>query len=113
MRNLFVAIGTFSVRFRWIIAIAWLVITVVSVGAFPGLSSISQSGNSAFLPANSPSESASKLAASFQNSTLTTMTVIVARDNGALTTADQGSIDTLEASLRTLPHVVMVRDLGV
>lgn len=36
MRNVFVAIGTFSVRFRWIIAIGWLLITVVSVRAFPG-----------------------------------------------------------------------------
>ncbi len=113
MRKLFVAIGTYSVRFRWFIAIGWLLITIVSVRAFPGLNTISQSSNRAFLPTNSPSEQASKLAASFQSSTLTTMTVIVARNNGALSTSDQSAIDALEASLRTLPHVVAVRDLGV
>ncbi len=113
MRKLFVAIGTFSVRFRWFIAIGWLLITVVSVRAFPGLGSISQSNNSAFLPSNSPSEAASKLAASFQNSSLTTMTVIVGRSNGALTSADQRAVDQVEASIRTVPHVVTVRDLGV
>ena len=112
MRALFVAIGTFSVRFRWYVVIGWILLTLVCVRAFPGLSSISQSGNSAFLPANSPSEQASKLAASFQNSTFNTMTLIVAADNGSLTTADQTTIDQVEASIRTLPHVVTVRDLG-
>jgi RND superfamily putative drug exporter len=113
MRAVFVALGKFAVRFRWLVVAAWLVITVVCVQAFPGLSTISQSNNSAFLPANSPSESALKLAAPFQNSALTTVTLIAARADGPLTAADQDAIDQVEASIRTLPHVVMVRDLGV
>jgi RND superfamily putative drug exporter len=110
---MFVALGKFAVRFRWLVVVAWLVITVVCVQAFPGLGTISQSNNSAFLPANSPSEAALKLAAPFQNSALTTVTLIAARGDGPLTTADQDAIDQVEASIRTLPHVIMVRDLGV
>jgi putative drug exporter of the RND superfamily len=113
MRTVFVAIGKFSVRFRWLVALGWILITLVSVRAFPGLSTISQSSNSAFLPTNSPSEKASQLAAPFQNSAFISMTLVVARDNGPLTTTDQNAIDQVEASIRTLPHVVSVRDLGV
>ena len=85
MRTVFVAIGKFSVRFRWLVAIGWILITIVSVRAFPGLSTISQSSNSAFLPTNSPSEKASKLAAPFQNSAFISMTLVVARDGGRQT----------------------------
>jgi RND superfamily putative drug exporter len=110
---MFVAIGKVSVRFRWLVVIGWILITIVSVRVFPGLNTISQSNNSAFLPANSPSESAAKLAVPFQNSALSTMTLIVARASGSLTSADQDAIDQVEASIRTLPNVVSVRDLGV
>src|SRR5258708_37058199 len=113
MQRLFQGIGVFSVRFRWAILIAWVVITVASVRFFPGLSTITQSGNSVFLPADSPSSTALQLAAPFQNSKYASLTLIAARANGALTAADQTSIDQLETWRRAAPHVKEVLDTGV
>ncbi len=113
MHRLFIGIGQFSVRFRWLVVAAWVIITVVSVKAFPGLNSISQSGNSAFLPGNTPSIQASNLASSFQSTGGASMTLIVARDSGSLTAADQAAVDQVEAAIGTMSHVTRVRDLGV
>ena len=38
----FASIGNFSVRFRWPIVIGWVLITIVSVKAFPGLSDVAK-----------------------------------------------------------------------
>ena len=58
MQQIFRGLGVFSVRFRWVIVVAWFVITLASVKLFPGLNTIAQSGNNAFLPADSPSSKA-------------------------------------------------------
>jgi RND superfamily putative drug exporter len=113
MQQIFRGIGVFSVRFRWVIVVAWFVITIASVRLFPGLSTVTQNGNSAFLPANSPSGEALKLAAPFQNSQYASLTLIAARPSGPLTVADQTTIDQLESWLRTAPHVKVVLDTGV
>jgi putative drug exporter of the RND superfamily len=113
VHRLFIGIGQFSVRFRWLVVAAWVIITFASVRAFPGLNSISQSANSAFLPSNTPSLQASKLAATFQSTGGASVTLIVARNGGPLTTADQTAIDQVETAIGTVPHVTHVRDLGV
>ncbi len=113
MQKIFVGIGRFAVRFRWFVLIAWLVITVAGVRLFPGLDSITQSGNSGFLPDSAPSIQASKLAAPFEITKEASATLIAARNNGPLTVADQAAIDQAEATIRTLPNVTVVRDLGV
>lgn len=112
MHKIFIGIGTFAVRFRWLVVVAWVVITLVSVKFFPGLNSISQSGNSGFLPDNTPSVQAAKLDTPFQNNKFASMKLIVARADGPLTAADQATIDSIEASIRALPQVQMVRDTG-
>ena len=112
MQQLFRGIGIFSVRFRWVILVAWVVITLASVRFFPGLDSVTQSGNSAFLPANSPSSKALLLAAPFQNTQYASLTLIAARADGALTAADQTTVDQVESWLRAQPHVKVVRDTG-
>jgi hypothetical protein len=68
MNRIFSAIGTFSVRFRWPIVIAWVLVTVVSVKALPGLADVAKDAQSSFLPANSPSAQAQQLAQPFQDS---------------------------------------------
>lgn len=112
MHKIFIGIGTFSVRFRWLVVAAWIVITIVSVKAFPGLNTISQSGNSGFLPDSTPSIQASKMATPFQNTQYASMKLIVARGSGPLTLADQATIDQVEATIRALPQVRVVRDTG-
>src|SRR5437870_11110076 len=68
MSRIFSAIGTFSVRFRWPIVIAWVLVTVVSVKALPGLADVAKDAQSSFLPANTPSVQAQQLAQPFQDS---------------------------------------------
>ena len=46
MERFFAAIGRFAVRFKYPVAIAWIVITIASVAAFPSLSSVTKDANS-------------------------------------------------------------------
>jgi uncharacterized membrane protein YdfJ with MMPL/SSD domain len=113
MQQLFRGIGVFAVRFRWVMLVAWIVVTLGCTTLFPGFSSVTQSGNSVFLPANSPSSKALQLAAPFQNSQYAMLTLVAAHRTGALTAEDQATIDQLESWLRTEPHVKVVLDTGV
>jgi uncharacterized membrane protein YdfJ with MMPL/SSD domain len=106
-------IGDFSVRFGWVIVVAWVVVTIGCVRLFPGLNSVTQGHNSAFLPPNSPFSSALELAAPFQNKQYAALTVVAARNPGPLTAADQATVDQLESWLRGQPHVKTVLDTGV
>jgi len=112
MHRLFRGIGAFSVRFRWLIVVAWVAITFASVWYFPGLSTVTQGGLTDFLPANSPSSKALDLAAPFQNTRYASLTLIAASDSGPLTATDQATIDALESWLRAQPHVKVVFDTG-
>jgi RND superfamily putative drug exporter len=113
VQQIFRGIGVFSVRFRWVIVVAWVVITLACVRLFPGLSTVAQSGNNAFLPADSPSSKAIQLAAPFQNTRYASLTLIAARTTGPLTAVDQATVDQVEGWLRTQPHVKVVLDTGV
>src|ERR1700733_6388702 len=80
--RVFASIGNFSVRFRWPIVIGWVLITIVSVKAFPGLSDVAKDSQSSFLPASSPSVQAENLAQPFQSSKHGIATLVAARENG-------------------------------
>jgi len=62
VNTLFAALGRGTVRYRWIIVVVWVLGTVVAVRALPSLSSQVDNNNSAFLPANAPSNQAAILA---------------------------------------------------
>ena len=111
--RVFASIGHFSVRFRWPIAIGWVLITIVSVKAFPGLSDVAKGTQSSFLPASSPSVQAENLAQPFQDSQHGIATLISARQTGALTAADIQGIGAVEAKIRRLPGVLRVQDFGL
>src|SRR5262249_26266101 len=55
-------IGRLAVRFRYLVIVAWLLVTAFSVYAFPSLGSIVNSDNSSFLPSSAPSRQAATLA---------------------------------------------------
>ena len=59
---IFGALGRGVVRLRWLVVIAWVVVTVLAVHAFPSLASQVNNNNSAFLPASAPSNQAAVLA---------------------------------------------------
>ncbi len=112
MSRLFALLGRASVRFRYPIIIAWIVITVVAVRALPSLGSVAKDTTSGFLPANVPSMQAATMAAPFQNANLATATLIAARPGG-LTAADNAALSALEARIGRMPHVKGVIDLGI
>ena len=62
MNAFFLGLGRFTVRFRWLIVVVWLVGTAASVHFLPSLASEVNNDNSAFLPASAPSTVAANLA---------------------------------------------------
>ena len=111
--DIFRAIGRFSVKFRWVVLVAWLVAAFAIPSALPSLASVTQGNNSNFLPASAPSEQAANLAAPFGGTNLVPVPVIAAVSTGTLTAADQAWLATLETDLGKVPTVVKVNDLGV
>jgi RND superfamily putative drug exporter len=111
--DIFRAIGRFSVRFRWVIVILWIVAAGAIPKALPSLASVTQGNNSAFLPASAPSQQAANLAAPFGGTNLIPVPVVAAVSTGTLTAADQAYLTTLATDLGKVPTVVKVNDLGV
>ncbi|HUD07125.1 MAG TPA: MMPL family transporter [Candidatus Saccharimonadales bacterium] len=108
---MFKKIAEFSVRFRWIIIVVWVIGIPVAVKVLPSLSSVTTSNNSAFLPASSPSENASKLTTPFQgNNTSVTSIIVASNSSGPLTSQDNLAISRLEAKVKVLPNVSLVKE---
>jgi RND superfamily putative drug exporter len=108
----FRGIGSFAVRFRWFVLVAWVIAAVAVPRALPSLSSVTQGNNANFLPASAPSEHALKLAGPLGGSTLTPVPVVAASTQGTLTAAEQAWLQKLQQDLGKVPTVVKVRDLG-
>ncbi len=108
----FAAVGRFAVRFRWAIILAWLAGSAAAMVGLPSLSSVTQSDNTSFLPASAPSEMATALASPLQGASLTAVTVVAARSDGPLTSADSAAMAGLADTLARLPRVTAVRDAG-
>src|SRR5439155_523412 len=112
IHGVFRGIGSFAVKFRWFVLVAWIIAAVAIASALPSLSSVTQGNNANFLPASAPSEHALKLAGPLGGSTLTPVPVVAASAQGALSAADQSWLQKLEQDLGHVPTVVKVRDLG-
>jgi putative drug exporter of the RND superfamily len=114
----FAVAGRLSVRFRWAIVLAWAAGAIAAMVLLPSLSSVTQSDNTSFLPASAPSEQAAQLASPLQGASLTAVTVVAARADGALTQlaqgggTDQAAIARLSAALSRVAKVTSVRDAG-
>ena len=111
--DIFRAIGSFAVKFRWLVLIAWVAAAVVIPRALPSLASVTQGNNSAFLPASAPSEHAATLATPFGGTSLIPVPIVAAVPTGSLTAADQAWLSTLVTDLGKVPTVVKARELGV
>jgi RND superfamily putative drug exporter len=112
MSHFFDRLGHFSVRFRFLIVLAWIVVTVLAVKFLPSLADVAQDTTSGFLPADSPSMRAAAMAAPFQGDSFAVATLVVGRD-GALTVDDNAAVDGLEARIGGLDKVKQVIDFGV
>jgi putative drug exporter of the RND superfamily len=111
--DIFRAIGTFAVKFRWVVLIVWIAAAAVIPKTLPSLASVTQGNNSAFLPAGAPSQQAANLAAPLGFTTSTVpIPVVAAVSTGSFTAADQAWLGTLATDLGKVPTVVKVRELG-
>ncbi len=113
--EMFAAIGRFAVRFRWAVVAVWVAGTIAAIYFLPSLASVTQSGNSAFLPASAPSEQAARLAAAFGQAGLTNgiaIPAVAARPGAVLSAADQTAAARLRSALAAVPGVIQVQDLG-
>ncbi|MDA8321307.1 MAG: MMPL family transporter [Actinomycetota bacterium] len=109
---IFGGLGRFSVRFRWLMTLAWIIAAIAAVAYLPSLSSVTQSNNTKFLPASSPVEKATALAAPFGTANLVPIPVVAARTTGTLTPADSAAIARLATDLKNVPNVRRVVNLG-
>jgi RND superfamily putative drug exporter len=109
---IFGGIGAFAVKFRWFVIAAWLIAAFAVPHYLPSLNSVTQGNNSAFLPANAPSEQAAQLASPFGSTNLVPVPVVAAVSQGTLSAADASWLSTLESNLKSVPTIVSVRDLG-
>jgi len=111
--DIFRAIGSFAVKFRWVVVAIWVVAAVAIPKALPSLASVTQGNNSAFLPANAPSEHATTLAAPLGISlSVTPVPVVAAVTTGSFTAEDQAYLATLTTDLAKVPTVTKARLLG-
>jgi RND superfamily putative drug exporter len=106
-------IGAFAVRFRYPIVGVWIAAAALSTLLLPSLSSVVNPDTSSFLPASEPSQTAARLAAPFQPPSAGTVTLVFARADGKLGSADLAAIGDAEAAVGKVDHVVGVRDDGV
>jgi putative drug exporter of the RND superfamily len=112
IHGVFRGIGSFAVKFRWLVLVAWVIAAVAIPRALPSLSSVTQGNNANFLPASAPSEHALKLAKPLGGSTLLPVPVVAGTAQGPLTAADQSWLQQLQQDLGQVKTVVKVRDLG-
>ncbi len=114
MHAFYTRLGRFSVRFRWIIVVVWLVGTGAAVHFLPSLSSVVNSNNTAFLPANAPDVKAANLAAPLGGKdNLEPLNVIAYRHNGVITAADIAAVQREAVLARTVGNVKTVQFLGI
>jgi putative drug exporter of the RND superfamily len=107
------AIGRFSVRFRWLVLLIWILGAVAASTQLPSLGSVTQGNNQKFLPASAPSSKAADLAEPFGTSGQFTIPVVAGTTSGPLTTTDTAALSSLQKSLATVPNVTKVIDAGV
>jgi len=113
MERFFESIGRFSVRYKYLVAVAWIAFTIFAVAVFPPLSSVTKNENSGFLPNSTPSMQASVLAQAFQNRDYVSSDLIASRARGPLTPADLAIVDHLAKIVKAMPNVKVVRDDGI
>jgi putative drug exporter of the RND superfamily len=106
------AIGRFSVKFRWLVLLVWILGAIAAATQLPSLSSVTQGNNQKFLPASAPSSHAADLAKPFGTSGQFPVPVVAAVSSGRLTAADTATLTSLQSSLATVQHVTKVIDAG-
>src|SRR5271165_1620296 len=113
MNSFFNGLGRFTVRFRWLIVVLWIVGTGAAVHFLPSLASQVNNNNSAFLPASAPSTQAGNLAEPLVGkSTLVPVIIIAVREDGPITAADTEAVSRLASLAKEVPRIEAVQYVG-
>jgi len=110
--TIFRGIGSFCVRFRWLVLAIWVAGAIAAATLLPALSSVTQSNNTKFLPDSAPSQHAANLAAPFGTAGLLPIPVVAARSGSPLTQADVTAVTNLKGQLGKVASVSKVIDAG-
>lgn len=109
--RIFRSIGTFVVRWKYLVILAWALITIAAVLFLPSLSNVASSDNSSFLPSTAPVIKADKLTKALVN-TKYAESIIVAARNSPLTAADKLALSALVQRVKGVSTVHGVTEFG-
>ena len=111
--KMFHTLAKLVVKYRWIVIIIWIISTPLLIHYLPSFSTVSESNNSSFLPANSPTTKSANLAVPFEGKNSgSTAQLIAATTSSQLTQQQNDAITALEQSINKLKNVSLVRDQG-
>ncbi len=111
MSAFFAGVGRFSIRWRWLIIVVWLLGAFATVRMLPSLSQAVNNDSTQYLPASAPSNVAQRLAAPFYGNSNDDDAVVVAAttNHRPLSAADRAAVDRLAAAAARLPHADSAR----
>ena len=119
----FSGLGRFTVRFRWLVIVAWVAIAVISSIALPSLGSEVNNDNTQFLPNSAPSNEAATLAAPLIGSVSKQSQIIIVAAlaekqpvgvaPAPLSAADLSAVNAEAAAARSVRHVLSSEVVGV
>jgi len=114
MHAFFSALGRFTVRFRWVLVVVWIVGTGFAVHSLPSLGSVVNNNNTAFLPANAPDVKAADLAAPLIGKvSLEPITILAYVHSGQPTAADVQAVEREVNLAKAVPNVKQVEFVGL
>lgn len=113
MNKFFAKVGRFSVHYRWLVIILWVVGSFAIVKFLPSISSVVKTNNQAFLPANSPSIAASKLAQPLQNSNDSITILVGANPSNRLSASDLKAFSQITKKIDSVPTVIATKISGI
>lgn len=108
----FTSLGRLTVRFRWLVVVAWIVGTVAITLGLPGISSVAKNSNSQFIPSSMPSEQAARLAAPFRSGSTSEAVLVAATSFGHLSGADITAVDHVDGAVANVSLVTGVHARG-
>ncbi len=113
MNKFFAKVGHYSVHFRWLIVLVWIVGSFAAIKFLPSISSVVKSDNQAFLPTNSPSVTSAKLAKPLQNYNYSLIVIVGAQSSGPLSQTDLKAFSAINSKIAKVPTVLNVKISGI
>jgi len=114
MHAFYSALGRFTVRFRWVIVVVWILGTGFAVHSLPSIGSVVNNNNTAFLPANAPDVKAANLAEPLIGKvSLEPITIVAYIPSGRPTAADVQAVQREAVLAKAVPNVKQVEFVGL